>query len=247
MDEIISDQRLREMAETAERSGRVLFSPFLTPAEAKSALFFGKKVGIECLDFGGYPEAERRIVGFGTDEQSRFPIKAMEITWPLQQPPQHRDLLGALLGLGLKRSLLGDILLEDDRAYVFAEEKIASFIAEQLQSAGRIRLRIALLDTLPAPAENAGEAIRATVMSLRLDSLLSVAFHLSRSKSEEMVHAGLVKKNYLPCVKGDERLQENDLISLRGYGRVRLEQIGPMTKKGRLSIEMTRYSSTIHK
>lgn len=99
--------------------------------------------------FGGYTDAERRIACFYEQEPDTIPIKAIKLTWPHQSAPEHRDLLGSIMGLGIKRSNIGDIALEENCAYVFAETRMAPYLAESILSAGRIHIQTEILEELP--------------------------------------------------------------------------------------------------
>lgn len=247
MDEQIQGNRLAELAESSLDYGKAVFTPFLTPAEVQSALHIAKRMDVEASSFGGFAEAERQMVCFGKNDGASFPIQVIQITWPKQDAPQHRDLLGALLGLGLKRSVLGDIIFGEDQAFLFVDAVVSSFVLQNLNQAGRAKLHLRLPDSLPELLAPMGEEFHTTVISLRLDAIISMGFHLSRSKSEELIHVGLVKKNYQPCTKPDEKIKEGDLISVRGHGRIRINEIGLPNRKGRLPLQVIRFINDKHK
>ena len=114
--------------------------------------------------------------------------------------------------------------------------------AAMLTSAGRTKLslqEISLADIqLP---QQAVKTVRDTVPSLRLDGIISSGFSISRGKAADYVSAGKAELNYLPCMKGDKQVSEGDLVSVRGLGKLRLEKVGGNTKKGRISIEISRF------
>ena len=145
------------------------------------------------------------------------------------------------MGLGLKRTLIGDIVILQDRGYVFADEQMAEHISQTLTSAGRIRLQIKLLDEPPALEPPKGTEMHDTVASLRLDAVVASGFHLSRTDAAELIVAGHVKLRHLPTERPDARVQEGDAVSVRGYGRLTVEQVGNPTKKGRLPVTLMRY------
>ncbi len=241
-DEELLKKRLSELASRAERTGSACFTEFLTPPEAEWAQIAARKQGADIELFGGYDDAERRVARMGGHDEP-FPIAAVMLEWPHQSAPAHRDLLGAAMGLGFRRSCMGDIVLENDRAYLFALAPIAAQLADGLTEAGRIKLRAALTDGTPELAPIEGEPVRDTVSAPRLDAVLSSGFGLSRSKAAELIAAGRAKLRHLPTEKPDARVSEGDAISLRGYGRLVVEALGQPTKKGRIPINLIRYGS----
>ncbi len=233
-------ERLRELAQRASRMGAPVFTPFLTPPEQQLALGCGKAARVDVLAFGGYEDAERRMVCFSL-EDTPFPLRALEVTWPHEQAPSHRDLLGSVMGLGLKRDRLGDIALEKERALVYAEEKAAALIERMWAQAGRTPIHVRLLDELPTVQPLKGREIGGTLVSLRLDAVLAEGLNLSRSRAAELISSGAVKLRHVPTLRPDAKVQQGDTISVRGEGRLKLTQVGQPTRKGRLPVQMMRY------
>lgn len=234
-------KRLDELAGRAEKTGRAFFTGFLTPPEAERAKAAGKKQGVCVTLDGGYADAERRMARFALDGEEPFPLCALELSWPHQNAPEHRDVLGSVMGLGLKRSCIGDIVLEADRGYLFAERAMSGHIADVLVSAGRAKLQVRVLNELPVFKQPEGIEVRDTVLSLRLDAVLSGGFGLSRAKAAALIESGHVKLRHLPTERTDARVQMDDVISVRGFGRLVLNEVGAPTKKGRIPLRLTRY------
>ena len=177
-------RRFQELAERSFRQDRPLFTGFLSPAEAQWALTAGKKAQVFTVLNGGYPDAERVIACFSPeDEVPEFPMDALELRWPHQSAPAHRDILGSVMGLGLERHCIGDIVLEAERAILFCEHSMAEHLRDSLLSAGRIRLQTALLSELPELAPPEGTEWRDTVASPRLDAVVASGCRLSRIQS----------------------------------------------------------------
>ena len=236
-------KRLEELAGRALRMERACFSPFLTPPEAEWAGAAARKQGAVACLFGGYEDAERQMARFAAseDEAAAFPIQALEIRWPRQSPPTHRDLLGSAMGLGIKRQCLGDIVLLADRAYLFADGSVAGHLAANLSRAGRTNLRVEPAEGLPAFEESAGEEVRDTVASLRLDALVASGLNLSREKAAALILSGRVKLRHMLTLRADARVAQGDTVSIRGMGRLRLTEAGGPTRKGRLPVTITRF------
>ena len=240
-DESQLKRRLQELARRCGDAGSAVYSGFLTPPEAEWALWAARNAGVQAVLNGGYEEAERRMAGFFIDEVEPFPIAALALSWPHQPAPAHRDILGSLMGLGLDRSRTGDIAVESDRAYLFADAKMADYLQENLLSAGRIRLQVQTLDALPTIGSPEGREVRDTVASLRLDAVLAAGFSISRAKAAALIAAGQVKLRHLPNEHTDASVGESDAISARGLGRLKVQTVGSLTRKGRYPLLMLRY------
>jgi len=214
---------------------------FLTPAQAmQAARAFGARVRLD----GGFAQAERVVPIFDHDAPREKHIAAVELRFRPQDALTHRDILGAVLALGLERSVLGDIAImqEQGQAILICLPHVVDFIIDNLAKAGKIglqALRISLED-LPEAHKNIREE-HGTVASLRLDAVLAEAFHCSRGAAEEYLRMGLVQLCHEECRKGSRLVEEGDMISVRGKGRIKLVEIGGETRKGRVWITLGHY------
>ena len=228
--------RLRELAKRAQ-AGSPMFSCFLSPAQMNLALHAAKAEGIGIVAFGGIPDAERQVVAFCEEAVADFPVAYVQASYNSRYgAPGHRDLLGAVLGLGVDRSHVGDILVEAGCAYIIASTGMARFIADNLTAAGRIPLECLMLAELPEVGPPRGEEKRDTVASMRLDAVLAAALCLSRGEVAELVTQGLVQVNHLQAMRTDYGLKAGDVLSVRGVGRVVVHAVGLPTRKGRLPV-----------
>lgn len=239
-------KRLNELALRAVYTGRAQFTRFLDPAMERDATVAANAVGANVAFSGGYEGAERRIAAFYqafAPESEEFPIAALELKWNTKfSDAQHRDLLGAVMGLGLERDATGDVCLGEvpGTAYLFCTEDVAGYICGSLESAGRAHLSVAEAKTVRI-APPMGAEIRVTVQNLRLDAVLAAGYKLSRSEAQKLIASGLVKLNHVPEERGDVRVGEGSLISSRGYGRLRVVEVQGETKKGRIGVLLFRY------
>ena len=242
------EKRLRELVRRASRTGQSAFTHFMDMNQIQSAMAAAREEGVHLLLEGGYEDAERRVGAFYDDEPPeawQWPIVPVEITWRSQfGSPGHRDLLGALMGLGFERERIGDIVLLSGKAYVFAEPDMAEYIARSLESAGRVSVRAKLADGVPDIPPPEGRTFRDTVPSLRLDAVLAAAFSLSRSEASELIGRGRVFVNHVQLLRVDASVEEGDIISVRGEGRARLEGVDGTTRKGRISVRIFRYGDS---
>ena len=154
----------------------------------------------------------------------------------------HRDFLGSILGLGLDREKVGDLLVGEGECHILALEDVADFLILHLEQAGRVRLKTAPLPLhqLTPPAVNV-KAIRDTVNSLRLDAVAASGFSLSRGKAADLISSGKMQLNHRECLKPDRPVAEGDVISCRGLGKCVLKEVGGPSRKGRIMIGLERY------
>lgn len=240
----LSAKRLEELALRADRLGQPVYSPFLSPPEAEAAERAAAKAGVDVALFGGYEGSERQMACFGQGHAHHgqaYPIVSLLLRWPHQSPPAHRDILGAVMGLGLDRHCIGDVLLLETEAYLFVEEGIAAHVEAGLAQAGRAHLQVERLHRLPSLSAPQGVLHRDTVSSLRLDAVVASGLSLSRTRAAALIATGLVKLRHTQQRQGDARVDLGDMISIRGYGRLRLAQVGQETRKGRLPIVVERF------
>ena len=169
-------------------------------------------------------------------------MAAVRATYFEKDPLTHRDFLGSLMGLGVKREPVGAIYVGVGTCDFLAAREILPFLLQNLTSAGRTKLHVEQipLEALAAPKAEVKE-LRDTVSSLRLDSIVGAGFNLARGKAAALIETGKVSLNDLPCLKPDKLLAEGDKVSARGFGKLVLAQVGGRTKKDRISIMLQKY------
>ena len=236
------EKRLHELAMRAAKAGIAAYTRFLEPSLVKEANSLANAAGAKVDFFGGYPDAERQIAAFYADEVGTFPIECIRLSWnPKYGSPGHRDILGAMMGLGIVRESLGDILVFADYALLFVHTDVTDYILASLESAGRAKLNakryVGGID-IPEPD---GALSYHTVPSERLDALVAQAFHLSRQEAQKLIRAELVKLNHVVESRTDAKLSQGDLVSVRGLGRFRLAEIAGETRKGRVGVRIFVY------
>ena len=212
---------------------------FLTPTQAAEA----KRIhGNNVTLLGGFRDAERVVPIFNQEEKPESYLAAIELRFRAQDKLGHRDILGAVLALGLKREVLGDIVVGEGRAWLVCLAHIADFIVENLGQAGKVGLRAEkiALDALPEAAKELREE-RGTVASLRLDAVLAEAFRCSRGTAEEWLAQGLVRLRHEETREGAVKVREGDTVSVRGKGRVKLLRAGEVSRKGRIWVTIGHY------
>lgn len=227
--------------------GRPCTTDFFDPRRlelAESAL--RRRPDLSYTVFGGYPAAERNALSiFPARFQETLPaLGVVGVSWSAGiEGPGHRDLLGAVLSLGLRRDQVGDIItLEEGGAAIIIFADKVDFVCANLDRAGAVPVQCTALspDTLVA-GPGGGKEISGTVAGLRLDALLALGFGLSRSRAALLVKGGLVKINFRQVDSPARQLKVGDQVSLRGRGRLILEAVEGETRKGRLRLKLTRH------
>jgi RNA-binding protein YlmH len=239
-------KRAADLAEKARKEG-MSHSKFLSPAQQASVSGrFAKRADITFLLSGGFPEAERQIAVFLNPDFGEYVpetvLCALVFSHRVQDAVSHRDILGAALALGIDRGVLGDILIEPERAVVVCLREMGGFLLENLTMAGKTGLQGAEipLDILQKPEELA-EEITDTVQSLRLDAVLASAFSVSRSMAADLVRAKKAKLRHEVCLNKETPVRAGDVISVLGQGKAVLLSAEGRSRKGRTYIKIAKY------
>lgn len=247
-EEIFFKKRVRELANMAYQRDIVTFTDFLNLNELHMIKTMNlKELGVVAETFGGYEYAERQLVAFHPDALSypwEFPlvcVKAEPKSVKFAEPLTHRDFMGALLNLGVERSTIGDILVEDGSAWFFCLERMADFFLENLTRVKHTFVYPELVtarEDFPRPKL---QQVTGTCSSVRLDSMIALAFGQSRSSMTGLIEAGNVFVNGKMIPSNGYSLKDGDLVSVRGKGRFLYEGVINQTKKGRYSVRLYRY------
>lgn len=244
--------RIDDLIYQVERNCQCMSTAFLDPAEIAAAKKHVQHTagGLSYIVSGGYPEAERSVLFLcpnwlepETEFKQEPPIAALTISWPSQfYTLRHRDLLGAILGLGLERDQIGDILMGNGKAQVLVLAGIIRYIAQELKVAGRSPVSVTQLPlTELVPPKRQVKEIRASVASPRLDSVLAAAFGFSRSKALPLIATERVQVNFELVTNPAFSVEPGAMLSVRGLGRARLVEFAGKTKKGRLIAILERF------
>lgn len=222
-EEQMDQKRFEDLAAQSAGRGIFTFSDFLTPAQ-QDILLRGK-YPVPASLYGGADGCERAVARFGDPEdlgyEEPYPIVILEMepkSAKFADRLTHRDVLGALMNLGIKRQVLGDIVIHGDRIYLFCLEKIADHITSELKRAKHTDLVIKRVDALPEGAAFTLDEITVQCASQRVDALISKVFNLSRSDAAALFEAQKVFVNSRICEDGSRTCRDGDVISARGYG-----------------------------
>lgn len=241
--------QLEDRIQTAANQYIVTCSPFLDghgQAIAMSLVKEGTGQGISPVFYGGYDDAERRVLLCLPDYaklQDYNPLSVIRVSVkPGGKPLGHGDYLGSVLGLGLSRDKVGDILVRDDGADIIILDEIKDFMMTNYVKAGRayLSLESVPIDQLIVPERK--PVIKSdTVASLRLDNIVASAFAISRTKAAEAIKSGRVLVDCMEELRPDVQVQEGSKIVLRGKGRVYFIEIGGRSRKDRQYITFEKY------
>ncbi|MCX7773935.1 MAG: YlmH/Sll1252 family protein, partial [Clostridia bacterium] len=154
----------------------------------------------------------------------------------------HRDYLGALMNLGIKRETIGDILVHPDSCQLIAFADMAQYIVSSLSRVGSLEVEAEIrnLKELKLPELKFKDMV-VTVASLRLDALIAEAFSLSRSDAADYIAGGKVYLDFEECTHPSESVKEGSIMTLRGMGKAILLQVGQMSKKNRTFVTIRRF------
>ena len=220
---------------------------FLSPREQQLVQALLNAAGVRSgyvLD-GGYEEAERKIAVFLPDwaEDAEGELAFLRALFHgADSALTHRDILGSLMGLGVVRERVGDILVSPHSADIVAAPSLLDFFLREWTEAGRVKLSVSRIDReeLRVPQVQV-KTIRDTVSSLRLDAVVAAAFSMSRGRAAELIAAGRVNLEHVPCLKPDKPVGEGAVLTARGLGKARLTEVGGLSKKGRTGITIEKF------
>ena len=232
---------LKDLSDRSDRQNCFTFSDFLNQEE-QSALLSMKRELSPFILYGGAEGAQRKMARFGDAAlfgyEEDFPIACLLIR-PRNQKfadaLSHRDFLGVLMGLGIERRLLGDIVVRENEAYVFTAERIADFITEQIESVRHTAVVCERCERLPEGALFTTKSVRCIAASPRLDCVVGAVYHDSRSAVNALLAAKKIFVNDVLCENASYSVKEGDVISVRGSGKFIFAAINGKTKKDRMT------------
>ena len=235
-------KHIEDLSDRAYYQSRPCFTDFLDMNE--QSLILGYFRGpIQPVFYGGYELAERKIAIF-SEKSEDFPVSWLKIE-PVHQKYAdkltHRDYLGSILGLGLERTCIGDIMIDDSTATVLCVDRVKDLILNELSQVRHTHVKVTEIDLLETSFSPKLEIIKGSVSSLRLDAVISLAFHLSRSQSCSLIEAGQVYINSRLNTSNGATLKDGDRISVRHKGKFIFVDKNNKSKKNKCMIEVHKY------
>ena len=231
-------RRFEELSARSYNKGIWVYSDFLTTAQ--QAMLQSMKLGAVAF-FGGYDGAERRVACFGSEDACGYDA-CPECVWLAIEPVAkkfadeltHRDFFGSIMALGLKREVLGDIIVYDNCAYLYCMESVSGYVAENLTQVKHTTVACRVVEAPPVESVALPEEEEFVIASERLDAAIASVYNMSRSVCKDIVEQGKVSVNSILVANPSRTLEEHDTVSVRGKGRFIFEGICRETRKGKL-------------
>lgn len=243
----LSLRHLLDLCRRSEKTGTWQYSAFLSPAEQDDLLRCPEAAGCSFFLTGGYENAERRILAAGNEAEAgppEPPVSVIAVTpknGKFAEELSHRDYLGAILGLGIERALIGDILIREKNAWFFCLSSAAEMLAASLTQVRRTAVMAKLTSADVPELQPRYAPLRLNVASERLDAVVAAFVKMSRGQAEKLFAAEKVYVNGRPVTDRSARLKEGDILTVRGFGKAVYDGIGHETRKERLWISLRKY------
>lgn len=241
--------RLADLAESSFRNNRYTFTGFLSLAEISDYYEIEEELSYAKPSlWGGNELCERKMIRFGDLNllgfEEEFPIKILEIS-PIAEKfaddLNHRDFLGALMNLGIKREVLGDIFVKEKKAYVFCKDSICEYIIENLTRIKHTTIKIKEVSEVKELDNPDFEEKIVQIPSERIDVIVAKVWNLSRNLSTEMFREGLIAINGRIITENAKMVRGGEMISVRGYGKFIYDGLQGTSKKGKLNVRVRIY------
>ena len=235
--------RVDDTADIAERSGRCKYLGFLSPEQAVAAQRHLKNRSVKFGFYGGYDGADRVMLGCFPDwaEGDEYPVTAVTFKYRKGDTLAHRDFLGSLMGLGLTREAVGDILVGEGKTVAFLSEDIADYVIKQISKIGRVGVTVTLGAGGGLPERGTLADFSDTVASARLDCIVAALGNFSRGVANEKIVGGFVSVNSFTVEKITHTVNEGDIITVRGKGKFIITSLDGRTRKNRVVLNYKKY------
>lgn len=240
-------KRVLDAIRISELKSRPAFVGFLDEFAAFDTINILEKQKVKNYKlWGGHKNANRLMLGvfpeYLTPECESFPVVTLFVSFSNSISLQHSDFLGALMSLGIKRDAIGDIIVKEDIAAIIVKNELADYIKLNLISVGRANVKFCGNKTESFLEEtDKFEDIQSVIASNRIDCIISAFTKKSRSKSLQTLKACDVRVNYKLVVSSSLKINPNDIISIRGYGKYIVDSLEEKTKKGRIKLIARKY------
>ncbi|PLT34285.1 RNA-binding protein [Bacillus sp. V5-8f] len=223
---------------------------FLDPrAQQILRTLLGNDEEISIYMFGVSMDAERKRAilcpAYFIPQKEDFQVSLFELIYPKKFVSiDHRQVLGTLMSLGLKREKFGDIIISGDSIQFVAATEIEDYLVANLEKIGKASISL--------KKRNLGEIIETdeqwdeqtiTVSSTRIDAMISSVTNISRQKAQALIASGKVKLNFKQTDSSSDECLEGDILSVRGFGRCKILSIDGKTKKDKWKVTVGRMKS----
>lgn len=241
-------KRLIDLANQAASREVVTFSNFLNLNEQNIFHEIQRTLAVSTRAFGGYELAERQMIAFIPDAlyyEWNYPICCIcaKPSYPkFAEKLSHRDVLGAIMSLGIERGKIGDIICKEQEYYIFCDEMISGFLLEQLGQIRHTMMDLSILDDWSDIQVNADfEEREESIASNRIDCIIAKAYHLSRSEAARYLVEEKVFINGRCITNCNASCNTGEIVSVRGKGRFIFRNTDTINKKGKLRVKFLIY------
>lgn len=194
---------------------------------------------------GGYEQADRQMLCVYPDyiqpDDLTYPIAVLQLRYKKEHPIGHRDVLGSLMALQIKRETVGDIIVSDGLIELILMDHLADFVQSEIQKIGRVGVTITRVPTVTLANIPKFQSITGTVSSMRLDSMIALATRLSRGKAVQLLGQGKVLVNHCEVTASDFAVKQSDILTIRGFGKYVIASEPQLTRKMRYHITIHQY------
>jgi len=240
---------VRDLADRSYRQNIFTFTGFLTMSEQSDILSARSEFSYVPMKlFGGSDGCERKMLRFGSEEmfgyEEAFPISCITVRPASEKYADdltHRDYLGALMSLGIERSIIGDIIVRDNTGYIFCESRMSQFLCESITSIKHTGVSCTYSDSCPQEVGPRFETEELNVSSERCDAVIAALYRLSRSRAAALFAGKCVFIDGRQCENSSTQLKDGAVVSVRGFGKFVYDGEMYETRKGRLRISVRRY------
>lgn len=212
-------------------------------------------------DYSSVPEKVNALAAFANEKEKNSAIAQILLEYFAENPDDcpiclldvsippaehrtlgHRDYLGALIGEGIRREKIGDILVAPKGAQIIVAAELGDYLAENFRHAGSVSINVKkasvfTLNGLKSETKN----LKFTLSSPRLDNITAGIFGISRKDAAEAISRGKVFVNGREISKPDFTLKGGEKVVLRGKGKAIYNGISGESKKGKLYVNVDKY------
>lgn len=234
-------KRIMDLKVRAENNGTFSLLKFLDVRQQKLvAYIIGNNSAATYSFYGGYEgsEYQKCMIYPKGDYEIDYKIDVLELIYNRRYlNPHHRMILGALMSLGIKREVIGDIIV-GERTYIICSSEITQFLKNEFRTLSGIPVSLEKVQNIHVESLNEYEVKHCIISSLRMDVVISARYNLSRNRTKELIEAGHVKLNQVIQMNPAFLLKAEDCLSIKGFGRMKVISIGDKTRKDRIKVEI---------
>lgn len=241
---------IAELISQAATEYRPVLTDFMDPRQVYiTTVLVGSQSDVQANPFGGFANAERQRVMLAPDYFEPTPpdyeVSLLHIKYPEKFAEMHHSkILGTLMNAGIDRDVFGDIITDGAVWQFFATQAMSEWLQDNITKIGKIGVRLEEVPLSDAVTpRNDWESMQTTVQSLRLDAIVGHVFNISRQRAKGLVEGGKVRLNFEEVTRPDVTVDTHDIVSVRGFGRLRLNEVLGTTKKEKQRVQF----DVIHK